>query len=87
MPFSEMTATSEVPPVFWWMIGAFLSTAALFAGRQGFDRRLATLVAVRFGVFGLVVALILIFDQPYRGQSSVNADVIRATLPSLQAPS
>lgn len=64
-------ATRSIPRVFWMLIGGFLIGAMLMNGRyrQTFFTR--TLVAVHFAAIGLSVALIVILDAPFRGETSI----------------
>lgn len=64
-------ATRSIPRVFWLLIGGFLVGAMVMNGRyrQTFFTR--TLVGVHFAAIGLSVALIVILDAPFRGETSI----------------
>lgn len=64
-------ATRSIPHVFWLLIGGFLVGAMVMNGRyrQTFFTR--TLAGVHFAAIGLSVALIVILDAPFRGETSI----------------
>ncbi|MCC8402402.1 DUF4239 domain-containing protein [Paraburkholderia sp. MMS20-SJTN17] len=65
-------ATRTVPRVFWWVIWVFLLGAMVMNGR--FEPTPATLglIALHMVAIGMVVALIVTLDEPYRGQSAIS---------------
>jgi hypothetical protein len=78
-------ATKSVPPVFWWVMAVFIVGAMIMNGRHKQDAFGMTLIAFHMGAIGLVVALILVMDSPFRGETSVSpAALIRAA--RLSAP-
>src|SRR5439155_12443692 len=64
------SATKSVPRVVWWGVAAFLFGAMVLNGRHPFDRASATLITLHMGALGLVIAMILVMDEPFRGQTS-----------------
>jgi hypothetical protein len=66
------SATKAVPPVFWWVMAVFITGAMIMYGRHKLDAVGMTLIAFHMGAIGLVVALILVMDAPFRGQTSVS---------------
>lgn len=73
------SATKAVPPVFWWVIGVFIVGAMIMNGRHDLDAFSMTLIAFHMGAIGLVVAMILVMDSPFRGETSVSpAALLRA---------
>jgi Protein of unknown function (DUF4239) len=78
------SATKSVPPVFWWVMAVFIVGAMIMNGRHRLDAFGLTLIAFHMGAIGLVVALILVMDAPFRGETSVSpASLVRAArLPS-----
>ena len=74
------SATKSVARVFWWTVGAFLLGAMVMNGRHPLDRASICLITLHRGSIGLVMALILIMDEPFRGQTSISADPITAAL-------
>ena len=73
-------ATRSIPRVFWLLIGGFLVGAMVMNGRyrQTFFTR--TLVGVHFAAIGLSVALIVILDAPFRGETSIGPAPLVAAL-------
>ncbi|PVE24210.1 hypothetical protein DC522_12095 [Microvirga sp. KLBC 81] len=72
-------ATKSVPPVFWWAMAVFIVGAMIMNGRHKLDAIGMTLIAFHMGAIGLVVALILVMDSPFRGETSVSpASMVRA---------
>jgi hypothetical protein len=76
------SATKTVPQVFWWMIIAFLLGAMALNGRHPLDRGSISLITLHMAAVGLVLALILVMDEPFRGESSVSAAPIAKVLTS-----
>jgi hypothetical protein len=73
------SATKSVPPVFWWVMAVFIVRAMIMNGRHRLDASRLTLIAFHMGAIGLVVALVLVMDAPFRGQTSVSpASLVRA---------
>lgn len=64
-------ATRAVPPIFWWLIGAFLIGAMVLNGRHKLDLASVSLIALHMSAIGLVIAFILIMDEPFRGDATV----------------
>ena len=72
-------ATKTVPPVFWWVTAVFIVGAMIMNGRHKLDALGMTLIGFHMGAIGLVVALILVMDSPFRGETSVSpAALVRA---------
>jgi hypothetical protein len=72
-------ATKSVPPVFWWVMAVFIVGAMIMNGRHKLDAFGMTLIAFHMGAIGLVAALILVMDSPFRGETSVSpASLVRA---------
>jgi hypothetical protein len=73
------SATKAVPPVFWWVMAVFILGTMVMYGRHELDVFGMTLIAFHMGAIGLVVALILVMDAPFRGETSVSpAALVRA---------
>jgi len=72
-------ATKSVPPVFWWVMAVFVVGAMIMNGRHKLDAFGMTLLTFHMGAIGLVIALILVMDSPFRGETSVSpASLVRA---------
>lgn len=74
------SATKSVARVFWWTIAAFLLGAMIMNGRHPLDLASGTLITLHIGSIGLVIALILVMDEPFRGQTSISAEPIANAL-------
>jgi hypothetical protein len=79
------SATKSVTNVFWWIILAFLVGAMAMNGRHRLDRTSASLIFLHMAAIGLVLALILVMDQPFRGETSVSSAPIARALASAGA--
>jgi hypothetical protein len=65
-------ATRTVPRVFWWIISVLLLGAMVMNGRFPTTRAALGVIALHMAAIGMVIALIVILDEPYRGQSSIS---------------
>jgi hypothetical protein len=74
------SATKSVPRVFWWAVAVFLFGAMVLNGRHPFDRASAMLITLHMGALGLVIAMILVMDEPFRGQTSISPAPISLAL-------
>ncbi|MEM5317561.1 hypothetical protein [Paraburkholderia sp. JHI869] len=66
------SATHTVPRIFWWVIWAVIAGAMAMNGRFALTPVTMAIIALHMAVIGMVVALIVILDEPYRGQSAVS---------------
>lgn len=80
------SATKSMARVFWWTIGAFLIGAMIMNGRHPLDLASICLITLHIGSIGLVIALILVMDEPFRGQTSISADPIAKALAPMVTP-
>ncbi|MEJ1933207.1 hypothetical protein WDZ92_23665, partial [Nostoc sp. NIES-2111] len=64
-------ATRAVPSIFWWLIAAFLLGAMLLNGRHPLDLASVSLITLHMAAIGLVIAFILVMDEPFRGEASI----------------
>lgn len=72
-------ATKSVPEVFWWVVTLFLIGAMVMNGRHPLDFTSGSLITLHMGAIGLVLGLIIVMDEPFRGESSVSpAAIIKA---------
>lgn len=79
--FSRLeSATKSVTNVFWWIIFAFLVGAMVMNGRHPINAKSGALIFLHMAGIGLVLALILVMDQPFRGETSVTPDAISHAL-------
>lgn len=80
------SATKSVAHVFWWTVAAFLLGAMIMNGRHPLDLASVGLITLHIGSIGLVIALILVMDEPFRGQTSIAPDPIAKAFESSIAP-
>jgi hypothetical protein len=64
-------ATRAVPAIFWWLIAAFLLGAMMLNGRHPLDFASVSLITLHMAAIGLVIAFILVMDEPFRGEASI----------------
>ncbi len=64
-------ANRAVPPIFWWLIAAFLLGTMLLNGRHPLDLASLSLITLHMAAIGLVIAFILVMDEPFRGEASI----------------
>ncbi|TBW40108.1 DUF4239 domain-containing protein [Siculibacillus lacustris] len=64
-------ATRSIPKVFWLLIGGFLFGAMVMNGRHRPTTLTRSLVGIHFAAIGMCIALILILDAPFRGETSI----------------
>ncbi|GAU85311.1 hypothetical protein BIWAKO_05256 [Bosea sp. BIWAKO-01] len=77
------TATKSVPGIFWWMILVFLLGAMLMNGRFYLNPAAIALIAAHMGAIGMVLGLIIIMDEPFRGESSISSARVSQAIKSL----
>ncbi|MHB2168931.1 bestrophin-like domain [Alsobacter sp. R-9] len=70
------SATRTVPAIFWWLIGVFLLGAMVLNGRHSLDAASLSLITLHMAAIGLVIAFIVVMDEPFRGESSIRPDPI-----------
>jgi hypothetical protein len=75
-------ATRSIPRVFWVLIGGFLIGAMVMNGRYPPSGLTRTLVGIHFAAIGLSIAMILVLDAPFRGETSISSAPFEAALRS-----
>jgi len=65
-------ATKTVPAVFWWVISLFMLAAMAMNGRYPGSWKGNFIIAMHMGAIGMVVALIINLDEPFRGVSGIS---------------
>lgn len=74
-------ATSNVPNIFWAIIVLFVVSASFLSGREAPGRFGSQINAIQMSAIGLVVGLTIVLGNPFRGETSVSADIISQALP------
>jgi hypothetical protein len=80
------TATKSVPDVFWWLIVVFLLGAMALNGRHKLNATALSLIAIHMAAIGMVLALIIIMDEPFRGQTSISTAPLTKALNDVGEP-
>lgn len=78
-------ATASSPVAFWVFTLILMLVGAVMTGRGPVEWRRALVLLQYFGALGLIVALILILDRPFRGETSVSSAPIRSVITQLEA--
>jgi hypothetical protein len=73
-------ATASSPRIFWVYIAMMLLLACIITGRTKLDRRRFAVLAAYFGALGMVIGLIMILEQPFRGETSVSSEPFRQVM-------
>lgn len=69
-------ARDRIPPVFWVTMLLFAAGESVLSGRRHIRRFGIQINIMHMSAIGLLMALILIFDNPFRGDTSVSLDAI-----------
>jgi hypothetical protein len=73
-------ATNDIPAVFWLILILFVAAASLLAGREAPKRFGMQVNLIHMSAIGLAVGLVVILDDPFRGETSVTPAIIRDAL-------
>jgi len=73
-------ASKSIPAIFWVIILVFVGAAAFMNGRNTLHRYGLHVMLLHMAAIGMVVALILIIDNPFRGTTSVSPSIIANAL-------
>lgn len=65
-------STKTVPDVFWWVIALFMLAAMAMNGRYPGSWKSNFIIAIHMGAIGMVIALIVNLDEPFRGASGIS---------------
>ena len=78
-------ATASSPRIFWVYIAMMLLLACVITGRTRLDLRRFAVMATYFGALGMVIGLIMILEQPFRGETSVSSVPFRQVMQQITA--
>jgi len=78
-------ATASLPRVFWLYIAVLMLLGSVMVGRTKLDGRRAAVLGAYFGALGMVVGLIMILDQPFRGETSISSEPLRRVIEQMAA--
>lgn len=73
-------ATYSLPEIFWTLIILFFIAAAIMDARHPHRRFGVAMIASHMAVIGVVIALVMIVDNPFSGQASIDPGIIRNAL-------
>ena len=73
-------ATYSLPEIFWTLIILFFIAAAIMDARHPHKKFGALMIASHMAVIGVVIALVMIVDNPFSGQASIDSEIIRSAL-------
>ena len=78
---SRYTASvNGIPDVVWLMIGMFFLSACVLAGRHRLSRYAMHVVFIQMSALGVILALNIIIDNPFGGDTSMSPDRITGAL-------
>ena len=75
-------STSNIPGIFWLILVVFVAATSFLAGREAPKRFGMQVNMIHMAAIGLAVGLVIILDNPFRGQTSIDPAVIRSALGS-----
>ena len=78
-------ATASSPIAFWIFTLTLMLVGAVMTGRGALEWRRTLVLFQYFGALGLIVALILILDRPFRGETSVSSKPIQMVIEQLES--
>jgi hypothetical protein len=78
-------ATASSPRVFWLYIVILMLLGSVMTGHAKLDLRRAGVLGAYYGALGMVVGLIMILDQPFRGETSIPSEPFRMVIEQMVA--
>ena len=69
-------ATNNIPNVFWLILLLFVVAASLLSGRETPKRFGMQVNMIHMAAIGLAVGLVIVLNNPFRGQTSINPEII-----------
>jgi hypothetical protein len=73
-------ATSNIPSDFWLLLLLFVVDASFFVGRETPRRFGMQINWIQMSAIGLAVGLVIVLNNPFRGQTSVSPEIIGRAL-------
>ena len=73
-------AVDAIPDVVWLMIGLYFFTASVLAGRHKLTRYGLQVVFIQMSALGVILALDIIIDNPFGGDTSLGPERIMAAI-------
>ena len=73
-------ATLNIPDDFWIILLLFVVAASFISGRETAKRFGVQVNMMHMSAIGLAVGLVIVLDNPFRGETSIGPDIIRHAL-------
>lgn len=73
-------SVNGIPDVVWLMIGLFFVSACVLAGRHRLSRYAMQVVFIQMSALGVILALDIIIDNPFGGDTSLGPERIIAAI-------
>jgi hypothetical protein len=73
-------STSNIPGIFWLILVAYVGATSFIAGRESPKRFGMQVNMIHMAAIGLAVGLVIVLDNPFRGETSVDPMVISNAL-------
>jgi hypothetical protein len=73
-------STSNIPGIFWLILVIFVAVTSFLSGREtpkGFGRHVNV---IHMAALGLAVGLVIVLDNPFRGETSIPSTIIGQAL-------
>lgn len=78
---SRLSASiNSIPDIVWVMIGLFLLSACVLAGRHHLSRYAMQVLFIQMSGLGIIIALNIIIDNPFGGDTSLTPDRLVAAV-------
>lgn len=68
------SSINSIPDIVWLMIGLFLLSACVLAGRHHLSRYVMQVLFIQMSGLGIIIALNIIIDNPFGGDTSLTPD-------------
>jgi hypothetical protein len=73
-------ATLNIPDDLWVILLLFVVAASFLSGRETARRFGVQVNMMHMSAIGLAVGLVIVLDNPFRGETSIGAEIIRNAL-------
>jgi Protein of unknown function (DUF4239) len=73
-------STSDIPGIFWVILMAFVAATSFLAGREAPKRFGMQVNMIHMAAIGLAVGLVIILDNPFRGETSIDPSIIMTAI-------
>jgi Protein of unknown function (DUF4239) len=70
-------ATTHIPKIFWIILLLFVAVTSFLSGRDAPKRFGLQVNMIHMAVIGLAVGLVVVLNNPFRGQTSIDPAIIR----------